>query len=53
MTGGTGYALGDESRALFMTGKNVRDMAVVKRVVKRQNRAAGDAGQVRDALAFE
>jgi len=49
------HALGDESGALFMAGEDVFDARVggVKRVVERQDRAARDAGDGADALAFE
>ena len=40
VTGDAGHALGDEPGALFMAGKNVRDVAVVKRVVEWQDRTA-------------
>ena len=47
------HALRDEPRALFMPREDVPDGAVVKRVVKGQNGAAGNAGEHFNALAFE
>jgi len=51
--GDAGHALGDEARALFVAGEDVANGAAVERVVKGQNRAAGNARECADALSFE
>ena len=51
--GRAGDPLGDEPRALLVTGEDVTDRAGAERIIEGQARPSGDAGNDADPLAFE